>query len=454
MNIIKEDIDSLNAVLKVEIAKDDYSEKVEESLKAYRKQAKLDGFRPGKVPMGLMRKMYGTHMMIDQINNLISDNLQKFISENKLHILGEPIPNVDKQQEIDWKTQENFEFFYDIALAPEVDIKLTKKNKLPFHKIVVDDKMIDQQIDQMKSSLGSQVSVQEIDGTEVVKVDVAECNEDGTLVENGHTKENASILVSTIKDEDKKKEYFIGKKIGESIIVKPLDIFRNETEVAAMLSLESSNSEGLSKMYKFEIREINRFVPAELNQDFFDKAFGEGVISSEEEMRTKIKEDGEKRFIQNSDYKLLLDFKDKMINDLNLELPEAFLKRWLIEANKDKKEITPEQIDSDFPLFMEDLKWQIIKGDLIKKNELTISEEELKTAAKEYARAQLMQFGFYHATEEDIERWGTEILQNREQGQKVYETELDKRLTALIKDSVKLEEKEVSLDEFNKMFEK
>jgi len=454
MNIVKEDIDSLNAVLKIEVSKEDYADNVEESLRKYSKQVKMDGFRPGKVPFGLVKKMYGPHMLVDEVNKLVSDKLYSFIQEEKLKVLGEPLPNEDKQQNIDWNSEENFEFFFDIALAPEFEVKLTKRQKIAFYKIAVNDEMIDSQVDQLRSSFGSQESVEEIEGSEMIKVAIAECDENGELVEGGHTKEEGTILVSSLKNEEKKKELFIGKKVGENIVFNPLEVLENETEVAAMLGLESSNTEALSKTYKFQITDILRFQKAELDQELFDKAFGEGAVKSEEELRAKIKEDGESRFVQNSDYLLLKDFKEKMRADLSIDMPETFLKKWLTAINKDKKDITEEDIDKDFPLFLEDLHWQLVKNKIIEMNDIKVSPEEHKEAAKNFARLQLQQFGFYNASEEDIEKWGEELVKNREEGKKIYETELDKKIIAFVKESIKLDEKEVSLEEFNEMLQK
>lgn len=454
MNIVKEDVDSLNAVLKIEVSKDDYADNVEKSLKKISKQVKLDGFRPGKVPFGLVRKMYGQHTMVDEVNKLVSDKLYSFISDEKLKVLGEPLPNEEKQQAIDWDKTENFEFFFDIALAPEFELKLSKRQKITYYKIAVDDKMIDTQIGQLQSSFGSQENVDQIEGTEIVKVAIAECDSKGELVEGGHTKENGTILVSSIKNEEKKNELFVGKKIGENIVFNPLEVLGSENEVAAMLGLDSADKEGIAKTYKFQITEILRFQKAELNQELFDKVFGEGVVTNEKEFRAKIKEDGESRFSQNGDYKLLIDFKEKMLTDLKLDLPEAFLKKWLTAINKDKKDITKEDIDNDFPLFLKDLNWQLIKNKIIETNDIKVTPEEHKEAAKNYARIQLQQFGFYNASEDDIEKWGEELVKNREEGKKIYENELDKKIIAYIKDSVKLEDKEVSLEEFNELLQK
>lgn len=446
MNITKEG-EGLTAVLKVNISPEDYASRVESALKEQRKKTKLDGFRPGTVPMGMVKKLYGKYILIDEVNSLLSDSLQNYIRDNTLRLLGEPLPNTELQKEIDWDSSNDFEFVFDIALAPEVSVSLSKKNKAVFYKIIADDEMIQNQIDSFASRFGTQETVDSIEGMELVRGHISQ-----VIDENPHAKENVSLLLSKVATEDGL-SVFKTAKVDDVITFNPLKTFENETEVAALLGIEKENRELLKADYTFQINEILRFKKAEINQDLFDKVFGEGVVSSEEEMRQKLKEDAEKQLTINSDYKFFYDFKESFVKSQKIELPEEFLKRWLLETNKDNDKITPEQIESDFSYFLDDLRWQLLSGTIMKDNDITVTQDDIKQGAKEFTRMQFAQFGVLNPAEEDLEKWSVEILKNREEANKIYETELQNKLVAYLKNTIKLDEKEVTLEEFNKIIE-
>lgn len=452
MNITKEDKGDLTSLLKLQLTPEDYQEQVDSALKKYRKEMKMPGFRPGNVPVGLVKKMYGKHALVEEINKMVGSKLYEYIQENKIKLIGEPLPAEDEQKDIDWDKDTEFEFVYEMAEAPELSIKLTKKNKGEYNKIIIDDKMVDEQIEQLARQFGSNTTADEIEENDLVRGVLVELDEKGEIAEGGLMKENASMLVSTIKDESKKAT-FVGQKKGELIAFKPIDVFENEADVAAMLGVTKEEQDKINAQYQLSVNEINRHQAAEINQEFFDKVYGEGVISSEEEMRERIKADAETRFGMNSDYKFFIDFKDKLLKNNKIELPEAFLKRWLIAINKDNDKITPEQIDQEFDAFLEEMRWNQIKTLLVEQAEIKIETEDMIAAAKEFTKAQFMQFGMFNPSDEDVEKWTQEILKDREQSQRIYETELDKKLIAYFKETIKIEEKEISLEDFNKLFE-
>jgi len=452
MNIVKEDKSQQISVLKLTIGKEDYESGVNATLKDYQKKVKLDGFRPGKVPFGMVKKMYGNYVLVEEVNKLVSKSLSGYIKENNLNILGEPMPSETEQKDINWDKDAEFEFCYDIAVAPELDIKLSKKNKNDYYLIQVSDEQLNQQIEQLCSRYGSQMTVDETEGTEVVKGDLVQVDANGEVMENGHSKDDASMLLSMIRKEDKL-EQFKGKKIGESIVFAPMDVLDNEVEVSSFLNVAKEQKELLDGTYKFSIAQILRFQKAELNQELFDKVFGEGEVTSEEELRAKIKADMQERFLVNSDYKLLADMKDKLVKANPMDLPEEFLKRWLLAINHDKKDVTPEKIEEEMPHFLEDVKWQLVKNKVVSDNNIEVTSEEMIEAAKGFARQQLQQFGMFNPPEEETEKWGMEILKNQDEARKLAETEIDKKLVAYIKETIKLTDKEVSLEEFNKLFE-
>jgi len=446
MNITKEG-EGLTAVLKVSISPEDYNARVDSALKEQRKKAKIDGFRPGTVPMGMVKKMYGKYILVDEVNSLLSESLQNYIRENELRLLGEPLPNNELQKDIDWDSSNDMEFVFDIAIAPEISVSLSKKNKAVFYKIIADDAMIQSQVDSFTSRFGIQETVDTIEGTELVRGSITQ-----VVDENPHVKESVSLLLSKVATESELSVFKTAKK-GDIITFNPLKTFENETEVAALLGIEKENRELLKSDYTFEIDEILRFKKAEVNQELFDKVFGEGVVSSEKEMRQKLKDDAEQRLVINSDYKFFYDFKESFVKSQKIELPEEFLKRWLLETNRDNDKVTPEQIESDFSYFLDDLRWQLLSGKIMKDNNITVTQDDLKHGAKEFTRMQFAQFGMYNPSDEDLEKWSLEILKNRDEANKIYETEMQNKLVAYLKETIKLDEKEITLEEFNKMIE-
>ncbi len=451
MKIVKEDKGQQVSVLKVAVGKEDYSGKVSSALKDYQKKAKLDGFRPGKVPAGMVKKMYGTHLLVEEVNKLVTKGLSDYINENKIHLLGEPLPNETEQAKIDWETGSDFEFCYDIAIAPELAIKLTGKNSSDFYVIKIDDKQIDEQVDHICSRFGNQVKVDITDGTEIVRGDLVQVDAKGNVMEDGHRKDNAALLLSVIRNTEKQAQ-FIGKKVGDTLVFSPMDTFDNAAEVSSFLNVSKEARELLDAKYKYTITEMQRFQKAEVNQELFDKVFGEGEVKSEAEMRAKIKSDMEARFVFNSDYKLMVDMRDSLVASHPMDLPQEFLKRWLISINKDKEEATPEKIEEEMPNFITDVKWQLIKNQLVTEAEISIKPEDMIAAAKEFAKMQLQQFGMFNPPDEETTKWGMEILKNQEEARRLAEVELDKKLVDYFKKTIKLVNKEVTLEAFNEFF--
>jgi len=450
MNIVRQDIDSLNAILKVQIAKADYSPKVEAALKNASKTIQMPGFRKGMVPMGMIRKMHGKHLLVEEINKLAVDSLFNFLDTEKLQILGEPLPNEDQQGTINWDS-EDFEFHYDVAIQPEVTLTLDKKTKANYYKINVDDSFIDKQVDSMQNQFGTNLEVDVIEDEELISANFTELDADGNVLEGGHVKENAYVLLKSVPEEYRKA--FKGLTVGTTVNFAPMEAVKHQPEVISMLGLKHENVRELNATYKVEITTIKKFIKAEINQDLFNSSFGAGAVSSEAEFRAKIKENLEARFQINSDYKFYGDFRNQLMETYPIQLPEAFLKRWIIAANRDKN-IAPGQIEEELPLFFEDLKWQLVKGHFIKLQNMVVSEEEFKAASIEFARMQFQQFGYYNPGDEELQHWATEIAKNKEEAKKIYDIEMDKKMITFLKETIKLEEKSVSFEEFNAMMDK
>ncbi len=450
MNISKETIDELNAVIKVQIEKNDYLEKVNNVLKDYRKKANMPGFRPGKVPFGIVNKMYRLPVMQEEINKILSETVSKFIIDENLKILGEPLPSVDQPSKINWENQENFEFEFDIALQPEFELKIPKKDKLKYYNIKIEDELIENSVKNYTRRFGSLIPTENITGKEMIKADLIQLDKEGNELQNGMKTENSVLSLDRIKEENIK-NLFISKKINDSIIINLKKAFPNETEIAGILKITKEKASQIDTDFKLTLKEVNHFQEAELNQDLFDKIFGKDIIKTKEEFRNKIIDDLVKNFKQQSDYKLLLDIKDLIINKNKIDLPADFLKRWIKAVNKEK--LTDEQVEKEFPLFEKDLKWQLIKNNIIKENEIKVSEEELFEIAREHVINQFNQYGILNVENEYIENYTKDILKKDDEKNRLNEKKYEEKVVNFIKESIKIDDKEITKEEFYKLFE-
>ncbi len=449
MNIVKENIDDLNALLKVQITEEDYAEKVETVLKDYRKKARIDGFRPGKVPSGLIKKMYGNAILAEEVNKLISESLTNYIRDEKLNILGEPLPNKD-QKTIDFDQDKEFEFVFDIGLAPEVDVKLSKKDKVPYYDIKVDKKLLETYTENYQRRFGEFKDVEETTDNEMLTGNFIQLDEEGNILEDGIKTDDVRITIEYIKDNDIKAT-FAGKKVGDKVRFDVRKAYPSDSEVASMLKIDKEKAQNITGDFEFQINQIQRFEKAEVNQELFDKAFGEGVIKSIKEFNNKLTEEIKSNFTKEADYRFLIDAKEKLVSKIKPELPVEFLKRWLIAINEEK--FTPEQIEEEFPKFETDLKWQIIRDQIIKDNEIKVEESEVLEVAKEVTAAQFMQYGLNDLPDEQLEMYAKEILKKDSERRNLYERKFEDKVLEVIKDTVKLDEKEITTEDFQKLFE-
>ena len=449
MNITKENIDDLNAVLKIKIEKTDYEDKVETVLKDYRKKATIKGFRPGMVPIGLIKKMYGRAVQIDEINKVVTENIQKYITDEKLEILGDPLSKADEQDKIDFDTQQDFTFSFELGLTPVFELKLSKKNKVNQYDIIVDEKMRSQYLENYTRRYGELKKTEQIEEKDVVKGRIEAIDENGNVIPEGPSVEETSLGIDIIKDKKIKKE-FIGKNIHETIDFDLKKAFPNDTEIAGILHKKKEEVADLGANYRFTVNEISRFYPAELGKELFHKVFGEGVINSEEEFMKKIEEEIVANLKRESDFKLMMDIKNMTMEKTDFQLPEEFLKKWLLRVNEKS---TAEQIEKEFDSFRKDLKWQLIRNKVARDNEVKISEEELQKEAENITRYQFQQYGLFYTTDEQIANYAKETLKRDEDAKRIADKMLDEKVILLIKELVKLEDKSVTTEEFNKLFE-
>ena len=450
MQVTKENRDELTAVIRIGVEKPDYEKQVEQKLKEYKRQANMPGFRPGMVPMGMIRRMYFKPVLLEEINKLVSESLTKFIEDEKLNILGEPLTSREEQKEVDFDNQESFEFAFDIAIAPQIEINISNKDKLPYFLIDADNELIDKHAESYASQYGEMTSGEEVEEEDVVKGNLSQMSPGGGITEGGISVENATLSMRVIKDEEIKKQ-LTGSKIGEVLLIDLRKAYPSDAELAQLLGIKKEEIENESMSFQLTIEEISRWKKAELNQEFFDRAFGEGEITSEEEFRNRLKEEIEKAYAQNSDYKLFLDTKARMIEKVKAELPEDFIKRWLLESNQNK--LTEEELEKDFPKVKDDLKWQLIQDAIIKQFELKVEPGEVEELAKQQVLMQFRQYGMANVPDEHLNNYAGEMLKKEQERRRLYEQKFQEKITHLVKETVKLEEKKVKEEEFSKLFE-
>jgi len=450
MNITRENIDALNAILTVSIEKNDYETTVNDVLKNYRKKANMPGFRPGMVPAGLIKKMYRKSALAEEVNKLISKGLTDYIHAENLNVLGEPLPNDEKQPNIDWDNQTDYSFVFDVGLAPEINVRLDEEITIPYYTIAAEEELVNKQLDTYTSRVGENKVVESVGENDTIRGNFVQLDEAGNELEGGIKADSVVIAVDMMKDEETKAS-FMDKKAGEIIVFDPVKAYDNKHEVGHMLNISHEEAEKLTGNFSFTIIEVLHFEKAELNQDLFTKIYGEDCgISTEEEFRAKIKAEIEKSFVHSSDYKFAIDSHSVLLKEIQFDLPEAFLKRWIKATNK---KITDEQIDADFDHYMADLKWQLIKDKIAKDNQLEITEEDIRVLAKEMAFMQFRQYGLNNISDEHLDNYADHMLKNEEDRRKLEARKEENLIVATIKSKVALDLKEISFDEFNKMLE-
>ena len=450
MNITFENTDKVNGLLTITLEKEDYQEKVEKTLKDYRKRAQVPGFRPGMVPMGMIKKQYGTAVKVDEINRLLGTKLTDYIRENKIQMLGEPLAS-EKQEPQDLEKDGPFTFVFDIAVAPEFKAELTDKDKIDYYTIKVDDKLIDQQVSMYAQQYGEMKDAETFSGNDTLTGDLRQLDENGNTLEGGITTEGGMIMPAYIKVDDQKK-LFDGCKAGDIITFNPKKAYpENDAEIAALLKVDKDAVKDLTSDFSYQVTSIRHFEPAEVGQQLFDRVFGEGTVSGEKEFRQKISEMIQPQLNMNSDYKFLLDLRayaEKKVGDL--QFPEALLKRIMLQNNKDKSE---DFVEKNFEGSIRELKWHLIKEQIVAAQEIKVDDSDLKAIAKEAIRQQFAQYGMSDVPDDVLENYADEQLKKRENVENFVDRAIDQKLIEKMKTVVKLNEKSVTLDEFNKLMQ-
>ena len=436
MNITKENIDALNAVVKVEISAADYQDKVTKLLQDYRKKADIPGFRKGQVPMGMVKKQYGKSIMIDEVNKLLQESLNNFLVEEKLDILGNPLPKM--QDDFSWET-EDYSFEFELGLAPTFDVNLDAKKKITQYNIVADDELLNKEVENLQKRFGKLVV------KEVVEADV---NIAGTFVnvEKGIDKKS-TIALDSIKGKVNQKK-FIGKKVGDVIELNSKGLFDDDHKLMGALGLSHDEIHGLDITLSFTISEINETELAEINQELFDKIFGADVVKSVEELKEKIKEDAEKQFQTQADQQLLNAVTEYLVENTKFDLPAEFLKKWLAVAGE--KPMTAEEAAEEFDKSEKGLRYQLIEGKVLKDNKLQISFDELKDFTKGFVKTQMAQYGQLNPEEKELDDIVQRVLSNQDEAKRLQEQLVSQKLVTFYKENITFKVKEVNYEEFVK----
>lgn len=451
MKISFENPDKINGLLTIVVEEEDYKNDVEKTLKDYRKKANVPGFRPGQAPMGMIKRQFGPSVKMDAVNKLIGQQIYKYVQDNKIQMLGEPLTS-EKQAPVDIEKDGPYTFMFDIAVAPEMKVSLTGRDKVDYYKIVVDDKTIDQQVEMLASRAGSYEKAENYEGNDMLKGDLRELDENGNTKEGGITVESAVLMPSYIKV-DEQKNLFEGAKLGDIITFNPRKAYPdNDTELSQLLKIERDAAKDMVSDFSYQITEIQRFKKHEVNEELFKQVFGEDTdVKDEAAFRAKIAEGLNAQLVNDSDYKFLLDVRahcEKKVG--KLEYPDALLKRIMLANNKDKGE---KFVEDNYEQSIKELNWHLIKEQLVSAQDIKVDDNDIKETAKEAARAQFAQYGMTNIPEEYIDNYANDIIKKGDSTDALVDRSIDRKLAAVLKGVVKLNEKEVSVEDFNKMMQ-
>jgi trigger factor len=448
MNILFETTDKINGLMTITVEKEDYQEKVDKMLKDYRKRANIPGFRPGMAPMGMIKRQFGTQVKMDEINRLLGEKLTGYIRENNIQMLGEPLAS-EKQQPQDLAGDGPFTFVFDIAVAPEMQVELNSKDKITYYNIKVDDKLIDNQVKMYAQQAGEFQKAEIFSGNDTLTGDLRQLDAEGNTLEGGITTDSGMIMPAYIKEESQRK-LFDGCKPGDIITFNPKKAYpNNDAEVAALLKVDKEQVKDLESDFSYQVTEIRHFQPAEVNQALFDRVFGEGSCKDEKEFRQKIEETIQPQLQQNSDFRFLQDVRtyvEKKVGEV--KFPEALLKRVMILNNQDRG---ADYVEKNFEGSIRELKWHLIKEQLVAANNIKVENDDVKAVAKEAVRQQFAQYGMSNVPEDVLENYAAEQMKKRESVDGFVDRAVDEKLMQTLKSVVKLTEKSVSLEEFNKL---
>ncbi|MBQ7017909.1 MAG: hypothetical protein IJN06_02750 [Bacteroidales bacterium] len=440
MKVEQVKINDLAYELVVNIDKADAQDKKKKDLNEYRRKAEIRGFRKGMAPMSLIEKMHGVQALVEAVNQMISEGINNHIAENKLNILGEPLPNEEKQKQIDWENDENYEFVFDIALSPKVEFTLDSNDKIVSYNVKVSDEAKEAYKTNMLKQFGKLENIDEVKDEESFIV---------ADLEQGETKIEGTYVTLRQMPDQAAKDQFLGKKVGDSFEVNVNETFTNETDRAALLKVKKEELASVEPMWKVTVKEVKTFVPAEQTQEVYDRMFGEGVVTDEAGFEAKVVERIAQEYKQEADFRFVLDAREYLLNKTNIELPEEFMKKWLFTINEGK--FTMEDIEKDFALFCKDFRWQMISQYIMREQKMEITREEVLEVAKQMAKYQFAMYGLNDVPQEQLNHYAESILANEKEGRRIVEKTEQDKVIGYIRSVVTLDEKEISIEDLQKM---
>jgi trigger factor len=444
MNVIREDLNALNARLKVKVSPEDYQPKVSETLSKYRKTANIPGFRPGHAPMGMIQKQYGKSVLFDEVSKMVTDAINNYIYEEKLNLLGNPIPVEENGFNGDFSNPTDFEFIYEIGFPPSIEVAINKKDSFDFEKVDVNQELINKQAEDIRRRYGKLVSTDEVQEKDLILGRFVELNDDKSVKEGGI--DHTSSISLEFLDSDDVRKLFVGKKVGDSIELNPDDVSKGPKDKAAMLGVKEDALENVGSLFSYTINEVKAMELAELNSDLFLKLYPDATVTNEEEFVARIKSDLEKMFEQDSDKKLYRTIYDSLMDKVNADFPDDFLKRWIKQVND--KPVTDEQIEAEYEGYRNMLKWQLIEKTLFDKHNLVIDQTELVNFTKYLLRTNYANYGIFEVDEEELTQSAMKFLQDKKQTDSIISRLAEDKLINLFKTEATLKEKLVSYDEF------
>ena len=446
MKITQSNINDLQAELKVVITPEDYQEKVDKELKNYRKNAEIPGFRKGKVPMSVINKKYRIPVLVDQVNKLLQEDLYKYISSEKVKVLGSPMPK-DSQQ-VDWENTSTFTFEFEIGLSPDLDVKITKKDKVKYYQIQADNKLVDNYANDIAKRYGAMSKPEISEEGDLVFCEIVQIDVDGNVMENG-VRNEATVSMDFISDKKIKKQ-FIGVTEGDSFIVNVMKAFSNHTDLSSMLNITHDQLHDLSSEdFQFTVKNVSRIKPSEMNLELFEKVYGKDSVKTEKEFKAKIKDEAERSFVPESDRMLKNDVVTYLIDKIKFDMPDEFLKRWLVHTSE--KKVTLEQIESEYDMYSKSLRWQLIENNILENYNVKVSTEEVENHTKSLITMQMQQYGQPVPQEDKMNEIVSSILKKEDERKKIYDQLYDVKSLEVYKENFKLTEKAISYDDFVKL---
>ena len=445
MDVKVKNIDALNAVMTVKISNNDYKESFENSLKSYKKQVQLPGFRKGHIPTTVIKKKYGPSILAEEIDKLLNETIYKHITENKLNILGNPIPLEEEKREIDWKNPGDFEFAYELGIAPDFKLDLPGRDKYIKYKLKVDEKLIKKQMTDFAKRYGKLVGVDKASEGDMVISTFQELDDSGNVVDGGFS-HSSTISLEFVEDKKVKKQ-LVGTKPGDVLVVDPRKISRGDADMAAMLGIDKERAVLYTRNVEMNVTEVKSLEPTNIDVALFDKIYGAGEVKTEEEFKQRIQAELEKMFVADSDRIFKKEVSKNIIKKLKLKLPDEFLKKWILTSNK---EATVDQIEKEYDMYSEGLKWQLIENKIIKEQDIKVEHEELVNHTKELMGSQYAQYGMMVPAEEELMKTVQNVLSNKEEARKINDMIYDTKVMDFLKSCLKINEKELVHEDFIK----